>query len=261
MLLTALLVMAVGQTAPLKVAAPRFSLVGTSPELAAVYQERFLSRLGGPDLSVVSERDIEQLIGLERQRQLMGCGADSTSCIAELAGALGVDVVISSSLAKTESGYIVTLRALRASDGKVLAAPNARVKNESALLDWLDETADALRITLLGDRAPMAARPPTWVPGVVGGVLLAGGAACFLVSGLQFARLNGDTAIPEDEISPVRQTGELLWPIGTALVAVGAVGIVASIIWGATWKPGPVQAAFAPMPGGGGVFALSGRFP
>lgn len=37
---------------------------------------------------VVSQADIRTLLGVERQKQLLGCGEDAASCMAELSGAL-----------------------------------------------------------------------------------------------------------------------------------------------------------------------------
>lgn len=45
-------------------------------------------------LKVMTGRDIGAVLGLERQKQLLGCMDDSTSCSAELAGALGVGALV-----------------------------------------------------------------------------------------------------------------------------------------------------------------------
>src|SRR5881398_1613253 len=47
---------------------------------------------------VISSSDVTQLLGFERQRQLLGCKEDS--CLAELGGALGVDYLVTSQLGK-----------------------------------------------------------------------------------------------------------------------------------------------------------------
>src|SRR4051794_4567099 len=108
-MLSALLAAALLQAAPIRVAAPGFATVGIAPELANVYVERFATVLASTGtVKVTTSRDIAQVIGLERQRQLLGC-ADETSCLAELAGGLGVDAVLSGSLARTGSYITVTL--------------------------------------------------------------------------------------------------------------------------------------------------------
>ena len=49
---------------------------------------------------VISQQDIATMLGLERQKQLMGCADDSTSCLAELSGALGARFVMSGTLTR-----------------------------------------------------------------------------------------------------------------------------------------------------------------
>jgi hypothetical protein len=61
---------------------------------------------------VISSRDIQALLGVERQRQLLGCGEDSKSCMAELSGALGARFVLTGSLAKLGDAYQLTLSTL-----------------------------------------------------------------------------------------------------------------------------------------------------
>ncbi len=77
---------------------------------------------------MTTKRDIEQILGLERQKALLGCSEGSTTCLAELSGALGVDAVFSGSLAKTGSSYTVTIRVVRAKDGAEVASISERLK-------------------------------------------------------------------------------------------------------------------------------------
>lgn len=61
---------------------------------------------------VISSRDIQALLGVERQRQLLGCSEDSKSCMAELSGALGARFVLTGSLAKLGDAFQLTLSTL-----------------------------------------------------------------------------------------------------------------------------------------------------
>jgi hypothetical protein len=254
---SALVALVVAQAGPVKVAAPSFSLVGLSPELGNVFQDRFVSRLASSELRVTTSRDIAQLLGLERQRQLLGCDAQSSQCLAELAGALGVDVVVSGNIAKSESGFIASVRALRTSDGQMIDAPSTRVEKEGELLDWLDRTADGVRGKILEQLRPGSTTPfVRWIPGLVGGALLVGGTVCLLLSGVAYGELVGPA--PLSDISGTRARGETLMPLGFALVGVGAAGVVSSVLWSMT--PSPVKAAWVPLRDGG-LFAFSGALP
>jgi len=252
-----MLALVVSQAGPVKVAAPSFSLVGISAQLGAVFQDRFVSRFGSPDVRVTTQRDIEQLLGLERQRQLLGCDASGTQCLAELAGALGVDVVVSGNLAKSDSGFIASVRALRTADGQTIDAPSTRVETEAALLDWLDHTADGLRTKILEQLRPGSTGSVVrWIPGIAGGALMIGGAACLIVSALAYGQLVGP--MPLTDISGTRARGEVLLPVGLVLVGVGAAGVLSSFFWNATASP--VKAAWVPLREGH-FFVLTGVFP
>jgi TolB-like protein len=61
---------------------------------------------------VISSRDIQALLGLERQKQLLGCADDAQSCMAELSGALGARFVLTGSLARLGDAWQLTLSTL-----------------------------------------------------------------------------------------------------------------------------------------------------
>jgi len=58
--------------------------------------------------SVLSRTEIRSILSFEAEKQLLGC--DDESCLAELAGALGVDFLISGSLGKVGDSTVLTLR-------------------------------------------------------------------------------------------------------------------------------------------------------
>lgn len=166
-------------------------------------------------------------------------------------------MLISGNLAKSESGFIASIRALRTSDGQMLDSPSTRVATEGELLDWLDRTADRVRERILEQlRPPTTGSAVRWIPGIAGGVLIVGGAICLGLSAAAYGELVGPT--PLMDISGTRARGELLMPLGFALVGVGAAGLVASIVWNATASP--VKAAWVPLRDGG-LFAFTGVFP
>jgi len=256
-----LLTFVVSQTGAVKVAAPDFTFVGLDAQLGAVFQERFVNRLGAPNLHVTTQRDVAQLLGLERQKQLLGCDTAGTQCIAELAGALGVEAVVTGSIARSESGFIVNLRALRSGDAQTLASPNTRVASEAALLDWLDDAADELRGQLLRTLRPEAPAAPLtrWVPGLIGAALFVGGAVCTGISIADYQWLISSTPPALAEIPNVRQRGELLLPTGLSLMGAGVVGLVASLVWNAS-GPKPVQVGVVPLREGAAL-SIGGELP
>ena len=261
---------------PLKVATPGLTYVGIDAQLGGVYLDRFVSLLqdAGP-IKVTTPRDMEQVLGLERQRQLMGCES-SSSCLAELSGALGVDAVLGGSLAKTAAGYLVTLRAVRTTDGSEVATASGRFRDEVSLGDWLEAQGPAMAKRLLTafgraqDVTPVVTKPieappgPStpvvrWVPAGVGAIALAAGGVLWFQAKSAADQLGGDlSGLTTAEVHALANQGRFNQTAGPALVAVGVAGIAASILWmqlGAS----PATAAIAPVEGGG-VVVVGGRF-
>ncbi|MEW5737989.1 MAG: hypothetical protein AB1938_03630 [Myxococcota bacterium] len=121
---------------------------------------------------VVSQADIRTLLGVERQKQLMGCGEDSASCIAELSGALDARYVLSGQVNKLGSTVQLTLQTLDSQKGQPVGRSLKTAKSAEelrALIPWA--VAEAT-----GTPPP---KPPsrTWptVMMVTGGVSLLGG--------------------------------------------------------------------------------------
>ena len=71
---------------------------------------------------VIGRSDIDAMLGMERQRDLLGC--EDTSCFAELGGALGVERVLQMHVAQTEDGWVVT--------GKIINTRRAVVEKRAS---------------------------------------------------------------------------------------------------------------------------------
>lgn len=72
-----------------------------------------------PDLQVITTADIRTALGFERQKQMLSCS--DTNCLAEIAGALGADFLLSTELSKVGSTWIVGLSLLDARNAQVKA--------------------------------------------------------------------------------------------------------------------------------------------
>ena len=82
---------------------------GITPEQAAIVVDYITDsvRKSGSFSRVISSRDVEAVLSLERQKQLMDCSQQS--CIAEMVGALGADMVLAGSVGKVGGYYLVNL--------------------------------------------------------------------------------------------------------------------------------------------------------
>ena len=97
-----------------------------------------LKKLGVFD--VISRSDIQQMLNFEESKQLVGCTSNS-SCIAEIGGALGVARVVTGSVGKVGSSYVINLSLLDTKSAKVIERESRSVQGN---LDKLvDETGNA----------------------------------------------------------------------------------------------------------------------
>ena len=261
-MLAALVSLALVATAasPLRVVCPGFTAQGVTPAAASAMLDRFATELGrDPGLKVITEHDIQQMLGVERQRQLLGCDDAAAECMAELTSALGADVIVSGSLVKVGTRITATVRALRMPGADVLLSESTRADNEDALSDWLDARALELR-SRLGAPPAGAAGSTRWAPWLVSGlgVVAAGvGVGLFALSKAEASQLaNADGSL---DIDAVVAAGRLHESLGLGLIAGGAVALAAGLLWRFVFGAEPassVQVVLGPFGG-----ALAGTWP
>ena len=86
-------------------------------------------------LKVISARDVVTMLGLERQKQLIGaCTNDSSGCVSDLAGALGADLVFATSIGKAGDAYVVSARLFEGRESRVVGRGTLQAENANALL-------------------------------------------------------------------------------------------------------------------------------
>jgi hypothetical protein len=224
--------------APIKVAVPGFTYSGLERALGNAWVDHFVTLLtheGG--LEIITSNDIAQVLGIERQKQLLGCADDGSSCLTELAGALDSDVILTGNIVRAGSGFLVTLRLVGARDGKPLYTASKGVRDAEALEDWLageaHHAASQLRDQLRGGGPGVLTRLSPGIAGVllgaVGGTLYA--FSLHHASALAMAATNPDTFSSMSAIQSSASNGRLLEGSGFALMITAGVAIVASIIW------------------------------
>ncbi|MDQ3266258.1 MAG: hypothetical protein M3Y59_21860 [Myxococcota bacterium] len=89
-LLLLLLLASGSASAGVKVAAPGLTATGVDPRIAAFFSEHLAQQLAHRGLGVTTAAEISTLLGLERQKQLLGCA----DCQVELGNALGVQGMV-----------------------------------------------------------------------------------------------------------------------------------------------------------------------
>lgn len=259
---TSSLLVLVVAAAPIQLASVGFTSVKVSRPLVASFEETFALRLSqGGTVRVTTPRDVVTVLGLERQRQLMGCADDSSSCLAELAGALGSEGIVMGEVAQVGRVLQLTIKVL-SPGGKPLYSTLRRVKGEEAMLAELDAVAleavaaltTVLRpvkvvepppvkpaeVVVTAPPPPPAAPAPVapWVVlGVGGAFAVAGG----VLQGLAVADFNrlADHSAQVDSPSALRDAGKLKQLIGLSLLGAGGAAVIAGALWLAL-VPSPV---------------------
>jgi hypothetical protein len=267
--LCALLVSLVTTTAPVKVAAMGLKPVNVDATEATFFNDYLAQQLRQPgELEVATQSELGAILGLERQKQLLGCSDAATgNCLAELSGALGVDAVIAGSIAKLGGSYVLTVSLVRVLDGKTVASLSEKFKTTDQVLDWLKAKAPELRAAAMTlrvkDEPAAAATAVSSGPGfsphrVLPFVLIGVGAAAAVVGVvLQYVaratasnisnRVGGVTA---ENVDAMISTGKAYEQSSVVLMSAGLAVVAGGVVWLLLRPTDSTRVSFAVMPGG-----------
>lgn len=260
-----------------KIAAVPFNVVDLSSDRATFYTEHFGDRLVDQGVEVVTPREMGALLGLERQKQLVGCSEENSSCVTELANALGVEGLLLGDIVKLPAGFQLNLKIISASSGKRLAAFSSQVADEGTLISTLTQAASPMAEQLaralgrtLSPVAVVATAPPPpsapsggarrlwWIPAAVGGLALVGGVVG--LAGAERSRVTLENErLDAQSAAGVLSTGQTARTLG--FVGVGVAGLAAAatgvLLLGTSAPVSPV-AALTPS---GGMIGVRGSLP
>ena len=105
-------------------AAPGITTVDVPVEAASFYTEHLAQALARHGLLVMTPKQLEAVLGLERQKQLLGCA--ESSCMVELANALGVDGLLLGEIGRFGERYQINLKIVSAIEGLNLGRGGGR---------------------------------------------------------------------------------------------------------------------------------------
>jgi TolB-like protein len=128
---------------------------GTASILTAI----IAGDLANAGFSVISQSDIVALIGFEKQKQIMGCGEDS-SCLAEIGGALGAEYVLMSQVGRIGSRFHMSIQLLDGRKGVPLSRVSRFSNSSEDALAEAAQRAVAEAITGVKTGATPARAPP-----------------------------------------------------------------------------------------------------
>lgn len=242
------LVVLVGlQAAPVKLVAPPWSVARVEPDVAGYFAEHFEQELRSRGFEVVTPRDIASILGLERQKQLLGCTDDG--CAVELGNALGAAALVNASVAHLGGGFRATFRVIASTDGHTLAQASAEGDDEAAFLKSL--TLAAASVAREFGYAPPASAL-LWLSTGAAVVLAVGSAVAFVVAKLQLDALDRELAsarvvtMQAENLALGGRAAEIVgWSAGALAVGAGVTAIVASV------SGRSPTVAFTPMTSGG----------
>jgi hypothetical protein len=168
--------------------------------------------------SVMTTADLKRQVRLESEREILGCNTEESSCLSELADALGADFVVGGDIGKLGTQYVVTVSAFdsvraRSFGREVIQASN--LEEIPALL------RGAIRQVFPADKLGDSPAPPSFGTSllVAGASTAAGGAA--LAVGLDVAL--GVKGVPAKNVIAISEIGAwIIAGAGATLALVGA---------------------------------------
>jgi len=258
---------------PVKLAAPQLSVLNMDARAGTFFNEHVADELTAQGFRVTTAKEIEELVGLERRRQLVGCD-ESSSCLSELANALGVDAIVTGEIGKFGGTYQLLLKVNSAIDGRQLASYGARVNGEEAVLDEIAKGASAMapQVAAAFGRTlhPVVRQRVTtprdfaWLP-ALGGALVAGaGGFCLYQAGVRYQQLENPTGVMTvAQGDAIRKAGSTFQGAGLAALGVGGAALVAAggmFLFGGGERPAATASA-AVLPGGGFAVGVAGVLP
>jgi len=109
--------------------------------------------------TVIGQKDLDKMLSWEQTKQLQGC--TDTSCLIQIAGAMGADLYIEGSIGVFGGMYIVTLKLVDTCEVKVLARDTDKLeKNEEKLIATVElMVVNLMKVTEPQQKAIVEAQP------------------------------------------------------------------------------------------------------
>ena len=133
---------------------------GVSKDTAELVTENMVAtiRTDNRVSRVITLAEVRAAMSFDVQKQLANC--DSSSCLAEIAGTMGVDYLVLGSLGKVGGIWVYNLSLVEAATGTGVATVSRTIEapNESGLLLAVEDVVDELLTRRLGPRSTPAPR-------------------------------------------------------------------------------------------------------
>jgi hypothetical protein len=230
----ALLALTLAQSAapkPVTLALPGLNGVNLAPGEAALQAEVISQKFLAQGVQVMTARDLATVLGVERQKQLLGCAEDN-QCLVEMTAALGTDGVLIADLGKLDGQYTLNLKVLASSNGKTLALHSGRagdqrgleVAMENAVRAITNALADSLKRPELRGSVATSSSLRAWsiAPAALGVAAIGAGVVLQVLAGQKFTELSNGPLMPNAAAS-LRDDGRGLETVGNVALVGGVV--------------------------------------
>jgi TolB-like protein len=237
---------------------PLKAMGGVKQDVANLVTIQLAAEIQSRGFSVMSPDDLQAKLGFDRQKELLGC--TDANCLVEIGAALGVDRLVSGTIAHIGNSVVINLALINEASGNVDFRYSERVKeaNDEAFLDLVPKAVNSL----FPDVKAAVVEPPAAATGGhtaakvtlglgIGLAVVAGGLWAW--NGVEYSMFKSGTNPNAGTLGPIAQ--------GSAIAASGlaAAALVTSIILFTRPDAPAVSAALVPMPGGA-AFTLGGQF-
>jgi len=206
---------------------------------------------------VITSRDIATMVGFTAEKQKMGC--DDVSCIAEIGGSLGAELIVGSSVGKVGDTFVVNIKLIDTRKVKVEQRVYEKVQGRAEdLLDAFKKAVPRLFNTAAlpdENQASVFASPKTWTY-----ITLGTGAAAAVFGGVSmFLAINAVKNKPQWTIEQANSSRMWAGMMYGGFGAGAALLLTSASLWLFTGHPAatietPVALGIAPAANG---FALS----
>lgn len=227
-----------------------------SPAVAKLVSTQLTQRLVLRGLTVVTPSDLTAVLGVERQKQLLGCSED-TSCLAEIGAALDARGVLSGSVGQLGGTRLLNVKVVSSTDAQPLAVCSAKADDDEALVAAAERCADDIVLALLP--APPVTRRTWALAPLIGGaaVAVAGGVLLGLAASEKGTVAN--TALEPPVVFAAARRGEAFGTAGLVLAGVGAAAaLTGALLYFLGPQPAQPVALLTPH---GGFIGITGVWP
>lgn len=262
--LAAVLTAFAAQAQPISVAVLDWSGAGLEPARMASLSEAFANQLSKAGASVNSPRTIAAVLGAERQRQLLGCSDAASSCLAEIAGALGTETIALGDLVKTSKAFRLSLKLITAKDASILATWEGVAANDDEVFSLIGVAVEHLYPAAAAKLGRSVPRARSWwfvLPTALGAA--AGVAAIFTqtVAGQRFASIPTAASEPRSlaEVRQLRAEGEGAQWATRGLLLAGVAGLATGAVMFITGFLGSPASPVVVLTPSGGLLGVEVR--